>query len=415
MTSPMINSTHSIKGFAGARNGPAGRSSRRRRLLSIVAAAVAATTVAACGGGSSDPTGGAGGGGGGSATTADTVAEGQVPDYYPADYSKIVDASKGEGGELTIYSNTDQENWAPIFRDFQKKYPWVTTMSANNLDSDEVFQKVLSEQATGGSPADVLVSNAVQAWAEFAEDPSRLTAYASPELPKLPDLAAVLPNVYAMSTDPMTIAYNTALLPEAPTGIASLAKLVQANPEQFKDKITSRDVGGAFGFTISHAFTDANPDAWTSLEQILPQARPETSSGTQIEKLLSGEYTVGFFISAAPAYPVVANSDGLLKVVFPDDGTVVIPRGLGIAANAPHVNTAKLFTDFVLSTEGQKAVAEGGLTSYRDDVKQAEGLHTYQEVLDSVGEDKVILTKYELIPDSEVKEFTDKWDGLMGQ
>ena len=40
------------------------------------------------------------------------------------------------------------------------------------------------------------------------------------------------------------------------------------------------------------------------------QARPETSSGTQTEKLLSGEYTVGFFISAAPAYPVVANSGG---------------------------------------------------------------------------------------------------------
>jgi len=47
------------------------------------------------------------------------------------------------------------------------------------------------------------------------------------------------------------------------------------------------------------------------------QARPETSSGTQTEKLLSGEYTVGFFISAAPAYPVVAKSGGLLKVVLP--------------------------------------------------------------------------------------------------
>ncbi len=71
-------------------------------------------------------------------------------------------------GRSTIYSNTDQENWDPIFRDFKKKYPWVGDIAANNLDSDEVFQRVLSEQATGGSPADIVVSNAAQAWADFA-------------------------------------------------------------------------------------------------------------------------------------------------------------------------------------------------------------------------------------------------------
>ena len=52
-----------------------------------------------------------------------------MPDYYPAEYEDIVDGSKDEGGALTIYSNTDQENWAPIFRDFQKKFPWVKTIT----------------------------------------------------------------------------------------------------------------------------------------------------------------------------------------------------------------------------------------------------------------------------------------------
>ena len=109
----------------------------------------------------------------GDATAApeNPIAEGEAPSYYPADYSQIIEGSKAEGGELTIYSNTDQENWAPIFRDFQKKYPWVTKISANNLDSDEVFQRTLSEQATGSSPADVVVSNAAQAWADYAAAP----------------------------------------------------------------------------------------------------------------------------------------------------------------------------------------------------------------------------------------------------
>ena len=103
--------------------------------------------------------------------------------------TKVIDASKDEGGELTIYSNTAEENWAPIFRDFQKKYPWVEKLSANDLDSDEVFQKVLSEQATGSSPVDMVVSNAATAWATFAERPDTLMDYESPELAELPDFA----------------------------------------------------------------------------------------------------------------------------------------------------------------------------------------------------------------------------------
>ncbi|HWI30030.1 MAG TPA: extracellular solute-binding protein [Microbacterium sp.] len=376
-----------------------------RRLVSTAIVAIAAVGMLA----------GCSGGGGGATAPTNPIAEGEFPDYYPADYQDIIDASKEESGELTIYSNTDQENWAPIFRDFQKKYPWVKKINANNLDSDEVFQRQLSESATGSSTADLLVSNAAQAWAEFAEDPSVLLEYASPELPELPEFAQLLPNVYSMSTDPMTIAYNTALMDEAPTGIASLAEIVAADPEKYADKITTRDINGAFGFTVSYVFTQAREESWSDLEQILPLARPETSSGTQGEKILAGEYLAGFFISAAPAYPIVDSSNGIFQVVFPEDGTVVLPRGIGITPDAPNVNTAKLFVDFVLSEEGQAAVAEGGLTSYRDSVKAAEGLHTYQEVVDAVGEDNVIFANYELVPDADVQEFIGRWDGLLGQ
>jgi len=158
---------------------------RRGRVLTALVATAALGSLAACGGGES--------GGGAPTPPENVVAEGTAPDYYPAEYSQIIEGSKTEGGTLTIYSNTDQENWAPIFRDFQKKYPWVTNIEANNLDSDEVFQRALSEQATGNSPADILVSNAAQAWAEYAEDPSRLATYSSPEVAKLPDFATLMP------------------------------------------------------------------------------------------------------------------------------------------------------------------------------------------------------------------------------
>lgn len=344
-----------------------------------------------------------------------TVKTGEAPDYYPAEYQDVIAASKNEGGNLTIYSNTDQENWAPIFRDFTKKYPWVGNISANNLDSDEVFQRVLSEQATGGSPADIVVSNAAQAWADFAGRPGTLMEYKSPEVAKLPEQATLMPNVYSMSLDPLSIIYNTSLMTEKPTGLKSLADIVAKDPGKYQGKITTRDVDGAFGFTVSHAFTEKRPDSWSTLDKVLPMAKAESSSGTQLEKITSGEYLAGLFISAAPAYPKVDDSGGLLGLTFYDDGTVVLPRGIGIAAKAPHPATAKLFTDFVLSEEGQRAVAEGGLTSYRDGIEAKDGRHTYQELVQTVGESNVIDVPYVTVPEDQVKAFTTRWDGLLGR
>lgn len=336
------------------------------------------------------------------------------PSYYPADYGDLVTASKAEGGDLIIYSNTDEENWAPIIRDFQAKYDWVT-VTANNLDSDEVYQRQLSEVATGSPQADLLVSNAVQAWAVYASEPDTVLAYKSPELQKLPDFAQLMPGVYAMSLDPVGLAYNTSLISEDIKGISDLAAAVQADPKKFAGKITARDVGGSFGFTVSQGWVEGNPAAWDTLEQVLPSARPETSSGTQKEKILSGEYLAGFLISAAVGYPAQSESGGLLKFVLPDDGTVVLGRGIGITPTAPHPATAKLFLDFVLSAAGQNAVAEGGLTSYRDGVELTDGRHTYQEIEQTVGDDGIIRVPYKVVSDADVQTFVDRWNGMLGK
>ncbi|UKA53829.1 extracellular solute-binding protein [Arthrobacter sp. FW305-BF8] len=339
-----------------------------------------------------------------------SIATGQYPDYYPADYKDLVAAAEKEGGELTIYSNTDQENWAPVFRDFRKKYPFVKEISANNLGSDEVFQRVLSENATGTSPADVLVTNAAGAWADFAARGDLLAKYTSPELAKLPEFAQLLPGVTAMSADAMTITYNTSLLPTAPTGLASLAQQAKEKPELFKDKIGLRDIEGAFGFTVFHSLTKSHPEAWDSLATILPLSRPESSSAT--EKVLAGEYVASALVSAAPAFPVVKDSGGLFKIALPDDGTVVLPRGLGVAAKAPHAATAKLFTDFTLSAEGQQAIQEGGLSSYREGVKPVEFSYTYDDIVKEVGKEDVILVPYEKVSAAETATFTERWNSL---
>lgn len=372
---------------------PGLRPSPRRRSATALGVVLALGLLAACGGGDDKPT-----------VAENKITAGKVPGYYPKDYDDLIAAAKKEGGKLTVYSNLGDENMAPVVRDFKKKYDFIKTVSVNELDSDELFQKVLSENAAGKSPADVLISSAASAWTSFSQREDTVLEYKSPELSELGASAELLPSVYSMSQDPMTIAYNTSLMKKPPTSMADLAAIVSADKGKFKNKVTVRDPEGSFGFSVTRALTEGNPKAWDALEEILPLTRPETSSGTQLEKIVSGEYTAGFLISASPAYPVVEDSAGLVKIVFPEDGTVVLPRGLGIAAQAPHPATSKLFLDFALSEEGQRAVAEGGLASYRKGVK-GEGLHTYQEVVDKVGEDKIIHVDYAAVS----KNDTDAW------
>ena len=99
-------------------------------------------------------------------------------------------------------------------------------MSANDLGSDEVFERYLSETAAGTSAADLLVTNATSAWASFAARGDVLAEYEPSQLAGLPEFATLLPNVFAMSMDPVTIGYNSSLLPEGqrPTDIRVLRR-----------------------------------------------------------------------------------------------------------------------------------------------------------------------------------------------
>lgn len=370
----------------------------RRRLTLAAAAASATCVLTSCG-----------------AAQDFSAVQPELPAYYPASYSELVDASKTEGGELTIYSNTDQQSWAPILDAFQDRYPWVESINATNLDSDEVFQRALSEQATGQDTADIVVSNAADAWADFAERPDTLVPYVSPELNSLPDFASPMPNVYSLSIDPISMVYNSALLSEeeAPTSIAELAELVRSEPDEFNGMIAVRNPAGAFGFTVTRAFVENDPDqAWAALAEILPFSRNETSTGGMVEKVTSGEYAVGFFMGA-PALTAEVRTGGLIRAVFPTDGTPLLRRGIGIAASAPHEATAKLFLDFVLSEAGQEAVSQGGLTAYRDGVARAEGgVPTYSDVVGSVGIDHLIFVPYTKASDEEIDAFSERWESL---
>ncbi|MBG0738578.1 extracellular solute-binding protein [Paeniglutamicibacter antarcticus] len=351
----------------------------------------------------------------GSSDAKGTVPVESRPSYYPSDYDSIVEGSKAEK-KLTIYSNMAEYNWKPISDAFTKLYPWMT-VSTNNLDSAEVFQKYYAESASGTSPAALMVSGDPTSWIDFINKKSA-SDYKSPETDKLPDFGHPLPGLYTFSADPILMGYNKTLLKKEqyPTGLASLVKLVESDPGKFKNKITTYDVENSFGYAIEYSWANARPDSWDTLDKLLPFVRAEQSSGPMVEKINSGEYLAGFFLSSTVVIPQAEKTGAILGWGYIDDGMPIFLRGMAIPKTSPTPNAAKLMLDFLLSHSGQIAVYNGGFTPYRSDITDEEAPRNYNSIVKKVGgKDKIVTVGYDPITDAQAKEFKAKWKSGMGK
>lgn len=98
--------------------------------------------------------------------------------------------------------------------------------------------------------------------------------------------------------------------------------------------------------------------AWEFVEKFIGQLNKTIlSSSSQIYKATAdGEYAVGVTYED-PAISLLEDGATNLKVVYPKEGAVWLPGGIAIVKNAPNLENAKKFVDFIISEEGQKLLA----------------------------------------------------------
>lgn len=68
-----------------------------------------------------------------------------LPQGYPADYQKVVDAGIKEG-KVVIYSTTDTKAAGPLIKGFEAQYPGIK-VEYNDMNSTELYNRYISEQA----------------------------------------------------------------------------------------------------------------------------------------------------------------------------------------------------------------------------------------------------------------------------
>lgn len=160
----------------------------------------------------------------------------------------------------------------------------------------------------------------------------------------------------------MIIAYNTQKVN------------AQDAPKSFKDLLDPKWQGKIAmpspllsGTAFVTAGVIADKYGWDYFEKLNANGLKIEEGNSAIQnKLVRGEYHAVVILEenilkmAAKGEPV--------KVVYPEDGTIIIPSPISIFKNTQNPEAAKAVLDWWLSKEGQEVIVKGWMHSVRDDV-----------------------------------------------
>lgn len=366
----------------------------KKRTAALPLTIAAALALAACGSSGNATS---------TTTPAPTADVGEASVVTPVD-DAVLEAAKGEG-EVLLYTNADNQLMEPVKKAFEKAFPAITLRSLP-LDDEQMFQRYETEVATGTPTADLVMSNDALGWLEFIEA-GNIEDLVDPNDPNLPDYAKLGPGVYAISEDPVIALFNKALLPEdqQPTTMEELAAMAG----DLDGKIGTTDISMSVSFGATSAYLDKyGADGWEVLEEIGPHAGVEASNGPLATKLAQGQYAAAFFVGGAVRAFIVDDVAEVVNYRYFEDGTPLLPRGMGVTAEAPHPNAARVFLNWLLSVEGQEAACRGGFTPYRDGVRCDFGL---PQVIAAVGgEENLNIGTYDPALAEDEGEISDRWN-----
>jgi iron(III) transport system substrate-binding protein len=313
---------------------------------------------------------------------APAFALAQVPAGYPANYADTITAAKKEG-KVVIYSTTDTASAGPLINDFKTLYPGIA-VEYNDMNSTEVYNRFISERAANSSSADVLWSSSMDLQIKLVNEGGAMT-YASPEIASLPSWAVWKNEAYGTTYEPIAIVYNKRLLTgdEIPQSHADLVRVFTQKADKLKGKVTTYDIEkSGVGFMLmaqDSKYIQNFPEFVKALGAVQP--RVQSSAGTMMERISSGENLLGFNIFNSYA-ALRAKKDASIGIVLPKDYTLVMSRVMFASKTAKNPNAAKLWIDYVLSKRGQTIVANAAeLGSIRSDVQGEMTAAGYQKQL----------------------------------
>jgi iron(III) transport system substrate-binding protein len=248
---------------------------------------------------------------------------------------------------------------------FQKRFPGIDVEGVDQRGR-ESREKVFAEQRGRNYVADIVTSG-FTTQQEIIEA-GFVEPYKSPQTEQvIPELATAAGDLNSRTISIFTIMANTNLVP------------VDQEPKSWNDvldpkwrgKIAMDDPRGSGpGGTILSPMELLYGLDWSTK---LAEQKPffATQAGPLVTGTVRGEYAL--FLSASAADIINQRKAGApVKQIRPAEGVGITQISMALIKNAPHPNAGKLWIEWNLSEEGQKALAAVGLGPVRKGVSSTE-------------------------------------------
>ncbi|MDL2323622.1 extracellular solute-binding protein [Ruminococcaceae bacterium OttesenSCG-928-A16] len=298
---------------------------------------------------------------------------------------------------LTVYTSHPLDVYGPIIKEFEERTGvWTTVVTGNTLD---LFEQIANE--SNAPVADVIFGGGAEsheAYRAFFQN------YQSPEAENVLPFFKSENNMWTpFSALPIVLVYNTKLVSakNAPTGWAQLAQPHWQGLTAF----TSPTVSASSFTAISTLMQVSAQNGWAEMEQLASnvQGKMVERSADITAAVASGNFLVGIALEEVALRYIQAGSD--IAIVYPTEGTSVVPDAISLVQNAPNANNARLFIDFILSRDVQQMlVNDMSRRSVRADIKEYKGLVPLNEIT---------VLQYDYAFSAEIREpVLAYWQGL---
>jgi len=259
---------------------------------------------------------------------------------------ELIAAAKAEG-QLVVYSSQAENQTEAILKAFGEQYGITATFL--RLTTTPLVQRFATELQSGAPEADVL---SISSPTPYDENPDWFLEISEENIPAVAGWPArwVEERHLIWTTENMVAVYNSEVVdgedvPETWQDLIDgkwLGQVVFTDPRGSENYLGWLDA-------MERAHGMEFLEALRNLEYTLTQSG---ASGAQM--VAAGAQAVNF--PSFPSFIIPLESAGAPVVAKPIvDPLVVSPRSLGISANAPHPNAARLFVHWLLSEEGMRA------------------------------------------------------------
>lgn len=266
----------------------------------------------------------------------------------------LATTSRARADVVDVYSATDRSAVMRLIAAFETLHPSIR-VNYTEYQSAELYQAIREGKGT----PDVVISSAMDLQTALVN-----AGYAQPlETPyagELPQWATWRDELFGFTFEPVVMAYNRKAFAgrKLPRDRSELAGMIRDDPAFFKGRIGTYDVR-ASGVGYLFATEDARrgyqfPRLTESFGRA--KARLFCCTSQMLSELASGRIVFAYNLIGSYAIKA-AEKDPDIGVTLFSDYTLVMSRTAFIARNAPHPAAAAAFLNFLLSPEGQKAIA----------------------------------------------------------